>query len=75
MVLVAFRPPRPLSSDPLSSRSRSGDEKVQKHDASAPVQRAGQPAEVAPLYVFLASDKSSYFSGEIVGVTGGSPLA
>jgi NAD(P)-dependent dehydrogenase (short-subunit alcohol dehydrogenase family) len=52
-----------------------GDEKVQKHGQSAPLERAGQPAEVAPVYVFLASDESSYVSGEIVGVTGGSPLA
>jgi NAD(P)-dependent dehydrogenase (short-subunit alcohol dehydrogenase family) len=52
-----------------------GDEKVQKHGESAPLERAGQPAEVAPVYVFLASDESTYVSGEIVGVTGGSPLA
>ena len=52
-----------------------GDEKVKKHGESAPLERAGQPAEVAPVYVFLASDEASYVSGEIVGVTGGSPLA
>jgi NAD(P)-dependent dehydrogenase (short-subunit alcohol dehydrogenase family) len=52
-----------------------GDEKVQKHGESAPAQRAGQPAEVAPVYVFLASDDARYLSGDIVGVTGGSPLA
>jgi len=52
-----------------------GEEKVQKHGQSAPLERAGQPAEVAPIYVFLASSESSYVSGEIVGVTGGSPLA
>jgi NAD(P)-dependent dehydrogenase (short-subunit alcohol dehydrogenase family) len=52
-----------------------GEEKVSKHGESAPLERAGQPAEVAPIYVFLASDESRYVSGEIVGVTGGSPLA
>ena len=52
-----------------------GEEKVRRHGESAPLARAGQPAEVAPVYVFLASEESSYVSGEIVGVTGGSPLA
>ncbi|MFY3744666.1 glucose 1-dehydrogenase [Anaeromyxobacter sp. Red801] len=51
------------------------DEKVEKHGESAPMERAGQPAEVAPVFVFLASDDARYVSGEIVGVTGGSPLA
>ncbi len=51
------------------------NEKLEKHGESAPLHRPGQPAEVAPVYVFLASDQSSYVSDEIVGVTGGSPLA
>jgi hypothetical protein len=52
-----------------------GEEKVRKHGESAPLERAGQPAEVAPVFVFLASDEATYVSGEVVGVTGGSPLA
>lgn len=36
--------------------------------------RPGQPAEVAPAYVFLASQESSYITGEILGVTGGIPI-
>jgi NAD(P)-dependent dehydrogenase (short-subunit alcohol dehydrogenase family) len=40
-----------------------------------PMGRPGQPAELAPLYVFLASDDASYITGEVVGVTGGKPLS
>jgi hypothetical protein len=50
-------------------------ERVEAHGQRAPLGRPGQPAEVAPLFVFLASDESRYVSGEVVGVTGGSPLA
>jgi NAD(P)-dependent dehydrogenase (short-subunit alcohol dehydrogenase family) len=39
------------------------------------MQRAGQPNEVAPSYVFLASAESSYFSGQILHPNGGSPVA
>ena len=41
----------------------------------SPMQRPAQPAELAPSYVFLASNDASYISGEVIGVTGGSPLA
>ena len=41
----------------------------------SPTQRAGQPAELAPVYVFLASQESSYVNGEVIGVTGGKPLS
>src|SRR5215211_985630 len=34
----------------------------------------GRPAELAPLYVFLATDDSAYISGEVIGATGGKPL-
>jgi NAD(P)-dependent dehydrogenase (short-subunit alcohol dehydrogenase family) len=39
-----------------------------------PLGRPGQPGELAPLYVFLATDDSRYISGEVVGATGGKPL-
>jgi NAD(P)-dependent dehydrogenase (short-subunit alcohol dehydrogenase family) len=39
-----------------------------------PLGRPGQPAELAPLYVFLATEESSYISGEVIGATGGKPL-
>lgn len=38
---------------------------------STPMGRAGQPEEVAPSYVFLACDDSSYMSGQILHVNGG----
>lgn len=40
-----------------------------------PMQRPGQPAELAPAYVFLAAQDSSYITGEVIGVTGGKPLS
>jgi NAD(P)-dependent dehydrogenase (short-subunit alcohol dehydrogenase family) len=40
----------------------------------SPMGRAAQPAELAPAYVFLASQESSYVNGETLGVTGGVPL-
>jgi NAD(P)-dependent dehydrogenase (short-subunit alcohol dehydrogenase family) len=49
-------------------------EKAAKFGENTPLGRAGQPAELAPIYVFLASQESSYITGEIVGVTGGRPL-
>ncbi|MGY3340940.1 NAD(P)-dependent dehydrogenase (short-subunit alcohol dehydrogenase family) [Streptomyces filamentosus] len=40
----------------------------------SPLGRPAQPAEMAPAYVFLASDRSSYITGEIINATGGTPL-
>ena len=52
------------------------EDKVEGFGAEeSPTQRAGQPAELAPVYVFLASQESSYVNGEIIGVTGGVPLS
>jgi NAD(P)-dependent dehydrogenase (short-subunit alcohol dehydrogenase family) len=50
-------------------------EKSAKFGATSPTGRPGQPAELAPAFVFLASGESSYVNGEILGVTGGKPLA
>jgi len=41
---------------------------------NVPLGRAGQPAELAPVYVLLASDEGSYISGARVAVTGGRPI-
>ncbi|HUQ00482.1 MAG TPA: glucose 1-dehydrogenase [Aeromicrobium sp.] len=50
-------------------------EKVQKFGLNTPLGRAGQPAEVAPAFVFLASEQdASYVSGTVLGVTGGRPV-
>ena len=50
-------------------------EKVESFGEDTPMGRAGQPAELAPVYVFFASQESSYVTGEVLGVTGGKPLA
>ena len=42
--------------------------------ADTPLGRAGQPAELAPAYVLLASREGSYMSGALVPVTGGTPM-
>jgi NAD(P)-dependent dehydrogenase (short-subunit alcohol dehydrogenase family) len=49
-------------------------EKNAQFGADTPLGRPGQPGELAPLYVFLACDESSYISGEVIGATGGKPL-
>lgn len=49
-------------------------DKVADFGANTPLGRAGQPAELAPVYVLLASDEASYVSGARVAVTGGRPI-
>ncbi|MEN4397781.1 SDR family oxidoreductase [Mycolicibacterium senegalense] len=49
-------------------------EKVRSFGDDTPLGRAGQPAELAPAYVLLASDDGSYISGARVAVTGGRPI-
>jgi NAD(P)-dependent dehydrogenase (short-subunit alcohol dehydrogenase family) len=48
-------------------------DKVKEFGSKTPMKRAGQPAELAPVYVLLASDEASYMSGATVQVTGGMP--
>jgi NAD(P)-dependent dehydrogenase (short-subunit alcohol dehydrogenase family) len=49
-------------------------DKVREFGADTPLGRAGQPAELAGAYVYLASGESSYVSGAVLPVTGGKPL-
>jgi len=49
-------------------------EDVASFGQQVPLGRAGQPAELAPVYVLLASDEASYISGARVAVTGGNPI-
>jgi hypothetical protein len=50
------------------------EDKLGSFGQQAPMGRAAQPVELAPFYVFLASQESSYMTGEVLGVTGGSPI-
>lgn len=60
---------------PLNVSDKPAKE-VAKHGADTPMKRPGQPEEVAPVYVFLASDTdSSYISGEIITLLGGETRA
>ncbi|MES2430274.1 MAG: SDR family oxidoreductase [Bacteroidota bacterium] len=45
--------------------------KVAQHGSDSPMKRAGEPAEVAPSYLFLASDDSSYMTGQVLHPNGG----
>jgi len=58
---------------PLVAMSFPADKNAQ-FGADTPLGRPGQPAELAPLYVFLATEDSRYISGEVIGATGGKPL-
>jgi NAD(P)-dependent dehydrogenase (short-subunit alcohol dehydrogenase family) len=49
-------------------------EKVEHFGENTPLKRAGQPREVAPVYVFLASEDASYVTGAVYPVTGGTPM-
>ena len=56
---------------PLQSSGGQPQEKVQQFGASAPLKRPGQPVEIAPLYVTMASPESSYSSGQVWCSDGG----
>lgn len=59
---------------PLQPSHGQPPEKLKQFGENTPLGRPGQPAEVAPAYVFLASQESSYITAEVIGVTGGHHL-
>jgi NAD(P)-dependent dehydrogenase (short-subunit alcohol dehydrogenase family) len=58
---------------PILPASMSGKQ-VSQFGGTSPMGRPAQPAELAPAFVFLASQESSFVNGEVLGVTGGQPL-
>jgi hypothetical protein len=58
---------------PLIPATMSED-KLESFGQQSPLGRAAQPAELAPFFVFLASQESGYMTSEVLGVTGGSPI-
>jgi NAD(P)-dependent dehydrogenase (short-subunit alcohol dehydrogenase family) len=59
---------------PLQPSHGQPQEKLTKFGQNTPMGRPAQPAELAPTYVFLASQESSYITAEVIGVTGGNHL-
>jgi NAD(P)-dependent dehydrogenase (short-subunit alcohol dehydrogenase family) len=58
---------------PLIPSTMPADE-VESFGDETPMKRPGQPKEVAPVFVMLASDEASYISGARIAVTGGTPI-
>ena len=50
------------------------EQHIKSFGSNTPMGRPGQPAELAPSYVMLASDESSYTTGALVVVAGGMPI-
>jgi len=59
----------------LQSSGGQPQEKVTKFGEQTLFGRPGQPVEIAPLYVLLASQEGSYLTGEVFGATGGDGIA
>ena len=60
---------------PLQSSGGQPPEKVMKFGTESAYGRPGQPVEIAPVYVLLASQEGSFINGEVYGVTGGAGIA
>lgn len=59
---------------PLIPATGFPEDKVESFGKDTPMERAGQPAELAGAYVYLASEEASYTSGAVIPVTGGKPF-
>ena len=57
---------------PLQVSGGAAPEKLPQFGGQTPIGRPGQPVEIAPLYVMLASAESSYATGQVLGASGGS---
>ena len=57
---------------PLQVSGGQPQDKIEKFGSETPLGRPGQPAEIAPIYVLLASQESSYATGQVYGAAGGS---
>jgi NAD(P)-dependent dehydrogenase (short-subunit alcohol dehydrogenase family) len=57
---------------PLQVSGGQPQSKVEKFGGDSPMGRPGQPVELAPIYVLLASQESSYATGQVLGASGGS---
>ena len=58
---------------PLQPSGGQPQEDVETFGEQVPMGRPGQPAEIAPVFVFLATQEAGYITGEVMGVTGGDP--
>ena len=60
-----------LTNTPLASKLLSSGEKKSKMDDRHPLKRVGEPVDIANLVVFLLSEKSSWMTGQVIGMDGG----
>lgn len=60
---------------PLQPSGGQTQDKLEQFGSEVPLKRPGQPVEIAPVYVLLASQEGSYITGEVYGVTGGTGIA